>query len=209
MANTNFLAIEQLPLREMNRGLAKPIATLGLEPGEISDRIGIKFEAARDDLDELQAALVRSRSGRQFVLVRHRRQPIPGTDILTNEDSPDVSADLGEALTLLQFGPAELQWTHPDADLSHFQIQQISKRRIAGIRQLIELEERRAGLEEELKTLAGRAVLILRELDKAAANGVSVTEIAVRIGASSKRPTAGLRQPVGMTPGGKKLAPAL
>src|SRR6267142_1631836 len=52
----------QLPLT-MTRGLAKPVARIRLEPSEISARLGIEFETAADDLDRLQAAVLRSGSG--------------------------------------------------------------------------------------------------------------------------------------------------
>ena len=74
--------IEQIPLEQMDRGLACPVATLRLEPAEITNRSGLTFETAHDDLDELQAAVFRVATGQEFALVRHRHQPQPGTDIL-------------------------------------------------------------------------------------------------------------------------------
>jgi hypothetical protein len=106
---------EQLPLGEMEAGLARPIATTRIEPAEISRRLGIMFESARDDLDELQAALIRGPSGRQFALVRHLHQPAPGTDILTNENSDNCAHDLWESLAVLRMTLDDLGWVHPDA----------------------------------------------------------------------------------------------
>jgi len=110
--------IEQIPLEQMERGLARPVATLRLEPGEIANRVGLKFEIAHDDLDELEAAVFRAASGRQFALVRHRHQPKAGTDILIKENSRNLSAALRDALKVLQFEPRELRWIHPKIDVT-------------------------------------------------------------------------------------------
>lgn len=107
-------ALQQLPLREMKPGLAKPIATLSLEPEDLTARLGIVFDTAHDDLDEMQTALLVGATGHQFALVRHLRQPAPGTDILTDEQSPDLTADLYEILSLLSCDESELQWIHPE-----------------------------------------------------------------------------------------------
>jgi hypothetical protein len=124
MAKYAFRSIQQIPLEEMEQGLARPMATLSLEPAEITSRAGLRFETAQDDLDELEAAVFRSDSGRQFALVRHRHQPESGTDILTSERSCDLSADLSDALQTLKFEPGELRWTHPDVNVS--ELRQVS-----------------------------------------------------------------------------------
>jgi hypothetical protein len=105
--------IQQIPLEQMARGLARPVATLILEPAEITSRSGLTFETAHDDVDELQAAVFRVATGQEFALVRHRHQPQPGTDILINETSRDLGAALRDALQGLQLEPRELRWSHP------------------------------------------------------------------------------------------------
>jgi SWIB/MDM2 domain len=105
--------IEQVPLKQMVRGLAKPIATIRWEPKELAERFGISFEEAEDDLDQLQVALVQTGSGQQFALVRHRHQPGPGTDILTNEGSADLRKDLAEAVRHLRLCRGDMKWIHP------------------------------------------------------------------------------------------------
>ena len=69
------LPIEQVPLGKMEHGLARAVARLGLEPAEITIRLGLRFEKGQDDLDDLEAAVFRARSGKQFALIRHRNQP--------------------------------------------------------------------------------------------------------------------------------------
>lgn len=103
----------QIPLHRMTRGLAKPIARIRLEPKDIATRFGITFEPSRDDLDQLEAAVFRSKSGRQFALVRHQHQPDPGTDILTNENSRRLTEDLREVLRFLALRWRDLSWIHP------------------------------------------------------------------------------------------------
>lgn len=107
---------QQIPLEKMEHGLARPVATLNLEPSEITSRLGLRFETSKDDLDELEAAVVSTVSGRQFALVRHRHQPQPGTDVLVNEGSSDLEADLRGVLAALHFGASELRWVHPEID---------------------------------------------------------------------------------------------
>lgn len=102
----------------MERGLARPVATLKLGPAEISKRLGLSFETTRDDLDELEAAVFRDTTGQQFALVRHRHQPNPGTDILINENLRDLSAALRDALRALRLEPKDLQWTSPKANVT-------------------------------------------------------------------------------------------
>src|ERR1700731_4266239 len=109
------LSIEQVPLAKTERGLARAVARLGLEPAEITDRLGLQFKNARDDLDDLESAVFRAQSGKQFALIRHRHQPHPGTDILIDEQLPDLAAALHEALQALKFKSQDLTWTHPKA----------------------------------------------------------------------------------------------
>jgi hypothetical protein len=107
----------QIARHEMQRGLAKPIALLRLEPAEISREYGITFEPDRDDLDALLAAAIESPTGRQFGFSRHEHSPTRGTVLLTHEQSPDFKADLLEALGLLRLRRQDLTWVHPDIDL--------------------------------------------------------------------------------------------
>ena len=113
MAKAAGTILDQLPLTEMKRGLVKPIATVQWEPQDFSKKLGISFQVTQDDLDEVQAALIRATSRREFALVRHRDQPDRGTDILTAEDSEDLSRDLREALQVLRISLDDLIWIHP------------------------------------------------------------------------------------------------
>jgi len=115
MSTATSSLFEQLPLGEMEFGLAQPIAVTRAEPDELTQKLGVRFEPARDDLDELVTVLIRGASGCQFALVRHLHQPKPGTTILTNEKSRDFARDLREALAMLRMNFDDLLWEHPDA----------------------------------------------------------------------------------------------
>src|SRR5258708_11382493 len=103
MPNSSIPSLHQIPLNPMERGLALPVATLRFEPAEITNRLGFKFETARDALDELEAVAFTGPSGNQFALVRHRHQPDPGTAILVNVRLVDLSAHLPAPLKPLPF----------------------------------------------------------------------------------------------------------
>jgi hypothetical protein len=107
--------IKQVSLKDVAGGLAQPVATIKLEPEELKERYGIEFQESKDDLDDLVAALVRAPSGRMFALVRHRHQPNPGTDILTDEHSLDLGEDLADAVRYLGLSRADVKWVHPVA----------------------------------------------------------------------------------------------
>jgi hypothetical protein len=52
-------------------------------------------------------------------LVRHLHQPLPGTDILTNENSRNYAGDLRESLAILKLTLDDMDWVHPDAAEIH------------------------------------------------------------------------------------------
>src|SRR3954465_5562894 len=117
MTPTIATDFRQISRDEVQRGLAKPIALLRLEPAEISRRCGITFEPDRDDLDALLVAAIESPTGRQFGLARYERAPSPGTELLVHEQSADFKAELLEALGLLRLRTEDLSWVHPDIHL--------------------------------------------------------------------------------------------
>jgi hypothetical protein len=104
----------RLHLGDMEHGLAKPIAVLALEPKEITERTGLKFETTRDDLDYLEGALFSTAKGMQAALVRHHHAPNPGTALLVNERTNDLNMALEDALAALGFDVTDLTWMHPD-----------------------------------------------------------------------------------------------
>jgi hypothetical protein len=73
----------------------------------------VRFEEDADDLDDLRQARVVTPAGRVFALVRYRRSPQPGTEIVTRHDSPDLVGDLNEVLRVLRLRDEDIVWEHP------------------------------------------------------------------------------------------------
>jgi hypothetical protein len=111
---TEFFPPESGPLAR----LTKSVAVLRLTPEELSDRVGISFQTAHDDLDALDWARVIGLTGRFYALVRHRHAPEPGTQIVVPYDSGDLEADIRDVLEGLNLSSRDLAWTSPEA-VSH------------------------------------------------------------------------------------------
>jgi len=109
--STAFFPPESGPLAR----LTKSVAVLRLNPDELSERIGVPFRAAHDDLDLLDWARVIGLSGRPFALVRHRHAPEPGTQIVIPYDSSDPWADVLDVLSGLDLSERDLVWRSQDA----------------------------------------------------------------------------------------------
>ena len=95
--------------------LTKAVAVLRLNPEELSERIGIHFQTAHDDLDMLDWARVIGLSGKPYALVRHRHAPEPGTQIVVPYDSNDLWVDVLDVLDGLNLSERDLAWTSPEA----------------------------------------------------------------------------------------------
>jgi hypothetical protein len=108
---TEFFPPDSGPLAN----LTKSIAVLRLNPEELSERIGIPFQVAHDDLDILDWARVIGVSGRPYALVRHRHTPEPGTQIVVPHDSRDPRADVLDVLSGLKLSQRDLVWTSQEA----------------------------------------------------------------------------------------------
>ena len=108
---TEFFPPESGPLS----CLTKPVAVLRLKPEELSERIGIRFRAAHDDLGTLDWARVIGLSGRPYALVHHRHSPEPGTQIVVPYDSSDLWEDVLDVLKGLKLTERDLAWTSPEA----------------------------------------------------------------------------------------------
>jgi|SRR5713226_12313 len=98
--------------RHWRWGLDRPIALLREEPEQL-EQLGVRFEEDSDDLDDLRQARVATPTGRVFALVRYKRSPQPGTEIVTRHDSPDLVGDLNEVLRVLRLGDEDIVWEHP------------------------------------------------------------------------------------------------
>lgn len=95
--------------------LTKSVAVLRLNPEELSERIGISFQTAHDDLDILDWARVIGLSGRPYALVRHRHTPEPGTQVVVPYDSTNARVAILDVLSGLNLSEDDLTWTSPEA----------------------------------------------------------------------------------------------
>ena len=109
--STKFFPPDSGPLAS----LTKSVAVLRLNPEELSQRIGIPFQVAHDDLDVLDWARVIGGSGRPYALVRHRHSPEPGTQIVIPYDAVDPWADVVDVLKGLNLSKRDLAWTSQEA----------------------------------------------------------------------------------------------
>ncbi len=104
----------QLPLSEMPHGIARPVALLDATPESLAKALGITFERTRDDLDELDAALIQLDTGLFFALSYHLNAPVKGVEIVNSEKSVTPYADLDLALSTLETASAHLLWRNPE-----------------------------------------------------------------------------------------------
>jgi hypothetical protein len=59
----------------------EPIVVLAAEPDDLHARRGIAFQETEDQLDDLKLAVLDLASGRRIALIRHSRNPAPGTEV--------------------------------------------------------------------------------------------------------------------------------
>lgn len=84
------------------------IGMLGLEPGELAERYGLTFRP--DDRGDTIAALIETRPGQQYMLLRHLDAPGPGTEVLASENSSQPRHDLQELLDAFALDPNVVTW---------------------------------------------------------------------------------------------------
>lgn len=90
-----------------------PVALLDDQPRRLESILPIKFERTRDDLDDLDGALLLSDRGTYFVLIYHLHAPQKGVQIVINEKAENAEADLNEALRVMAPAAPRLLWRHP------------------------------------------------------------------------------------------------
>jgi hypothetical protein len=107
--------VTQLHLGDAERGLCIVGCNLRMMPRELSERTGIVFENSQDDLDYMEAALIRNAAGKQFGLMRYLRSPRSDyTAMLINEKSQNVSDDVNDGLEALGVDTSLVISFHPD-----------------------------------------------------------------------------------------------
>jgi len=107
------LARRQIKISRWPKGLSLAVAVLRLEPGEIEDRYGVRFEESNDGLDRLKAAIIETDSGGKYALVRHQECSSPGTEVWIEAAAPDSAIALRGVLEHLGAGSEDVTWVRP------------------------------------------------------------------------------------------------
>jgi len=68
---------------------------------EFSAALGLQFQRERDDLDDLDAAKIRTRSGVYGLFVYHLHAPKRAMEIYISEKAADPARDLAEVLAAI------------------------------------------------------------------------------------------------------------
>jgi len=101
----------QVPFESAETG--RPAAVLEGNPEEFSAALGLHFERSRDDLDDLDAAKIRTKSGVYGLLVYHLSHPKPGMEIYISEKAADPARDLAEVLEAISGVGIRIRWKEP------------------------------------------------------------------------------------------------
>lgn len=91
------------------------IAVMTAEPDDLTERCGITFRDDHDNLDFTREAVLSIPAG-HFLLVRHRRAPHPGTDVVPILATRGSTEAVAAVLHALNLGADALAWLHPDLD---------------------------------------------------------------------------------------------
>jgi 5,6,7,8-tetrahydromethanopterin hydro-lyase len=86
----------------------RPIAVLNLQPGDFAERYGLTF--VPDARGTSVAALLETRPGQQYMLLRHHDDPGAGVEVLARESGPS-EPDLREFLAAFDLDQRVVSWT--------------------------------------------------------------------------------------------------
>jgi hypothetical protein len=107
---------KQIHLGDMEYGLARMIAVIGLSPAQISEMSGVVFETACEaGFGYFLGALLIDNKGRQFCLRQYYlcQKKFPDqTELIGSERSMDTVADLGEFLDELGIHEEYVLWRY-------------------------------------------------------------------------------------------------
>ena len=90
-------------------GDSRPVGTLRLSPQEITARFHLCFSIEADDLDEFLYTVATTPDGHRFCLLRYRRSPSAGTDVLI-DSAVSRTEGLADVQAALGLGPESFEW---------------------------------------------------------------------------------------------------
>lgn len=96
-------------------GDSHALATLPLEPDEISERLPVTFSRQRDDLGDYLAVAIKTVAGRLLLFVRYLEVPSPGVTVFVDADD-DLAEALDEVLYILRVRRELLLWINENVE---------------------------------------------------------------------------------------------
>jgi hypothetical protein len=105
--------LTQIPIGSAPRGTARFAAFLEASPEQCSKLLGIRFERVRDDLDDLDAAQIRTESGVYASLGFYINAPRKGLHVFINEKSDSPKQDLEQVLEAIGGACGPVIWKDP------------------------------------------------------------------------------------------------
>jgi len=112
-----MIYIKQLHKKEWVKGIARPVAYIGVTPRDLCLSHGIEFNYLEGDwgLGEVEEALMQTRSERTFGLIRYPEAPKTDcTIILVDEKLDDVTDDVNEIMCDLELQSSDIVWLDLD-----------------------------------------------------------------------------------------------
>ena len=107
---TMYAPFRQQPLAEMPRLDFMPIATMKLDPQQLTERFGISFEDDFDDLYYLKGALVLPSKDNFLYLLKYINIETVSTDILIPRHAIAPQIQLDDFLHALGLNQTDLSW---------------------------------------------------------------------------------------------------
>jgi hypothetical protein len=106
--------LTQIPIGSAPYGMSpRYVAFLEASPEQFSNSLGITFERVRDDLDDLDAAQIRTNSGVYALLGFYINAPKKGLFICISEKSHNRAQDLDQVLEAISSAGANVLWKDP------------------------------------------------------------------------------------------------
>lgn len=94
-------------------GNRRPLAVLPWEPEDIP----LNFDQVYDDLDYLKIAVVETRDGRSFGLIRYQHSPTQGVEVFVHANEQEMPDAPGSLLAAFEIGRDSLRWVSPLAEV--------------------------------------------------------------------------------------------
>jgi hypothetical protein len=102
---------KQIPLGSARTGWQAAFLESSAE--ELSKSLGLKFERVRDDLDDMDAAQIRTNSGVSALFGIYLHTPTRGVSVYIDELADDPSRDLAEVLDAIRDANVRVIWKDP------------------------------------------------------------------------------------------------